>query len=114
MAAPDKNGMKKRNIEIGRILQQARVARGATASECAALIATGRQRYADIERGESFITVVELEQLMEFLDISREVIWPSSGGAEVREGRVSKIVRLPVVLDPEESMQLIIELVPGE
>jgi transcriptional regulator with XRE-family HTH domain len=86
------------------MLQTARVNRKASISECAALIGTGRPRYRDIESGESYITAVELELLMEFLQIPQDVTGPLGKGVERR------IIRLPVSVSPDDTIYLVVDV----
>lgn len=102
--APDKNALKQRNMEIGQMLEQARTSKGLLMAECASVIGTTRQRYGAIERGESFVTAVELELLMRHLDIPMDAIW----SGEVDSQR--KIRRLPITVSPDETLFVVIDI----
>jgi transcriptional regulator with XRE-family HTH domain len=95
--------MKRRSVEIGRMLRNARTSRNVSISECAALIGTGRPRYRDIEIGESYISAVELEVLMEHLDIPQEASHAGSGGER-------KILRIPVSVTPDDTIYLVVDV----
>ncbi len=105
MSADNKTRMQERNIEIGRMLQSARMSRNATISECAALIGTGRARYRNIESGEAYVSAVELELLQEFLGIPVEATWSTA-----HEGQ-RRTHRLPVSVSPDDTIYLIVEVV---
>jgi transcriptional regulator with XRE-family HTH domain len=66
-----------RNREIGSILSQARKKEGKSITECAQFLCASRRRYRDMEQGEIVIGVAELEMLMNYLNISPLVIWPT-------------------------------------
>jgi transcriptional regulator with XRE-family HTH domain len=100
----DKLLLKQRNIEIGQMLEQARTSKGLLMAECASVIGTTRQRYSAIERGESFVTAVELELLMQHLHIPQHVMWPGDG----EDGR--RIRRLPVTVSPDETLYVIVDI----
>jgi transcriptional regulator with XRE-family HTH domain len=96
--------MQERNIELGRTLQAARLSRNVSISECAALIGSGRPRYRDIESGESYVTVVELELLMRHLHIPMDAIWPGDGDSQ------RKIRRLPVTVSADETLYVVVDI----
>jgi transcriptional regulator with XRE-family HTH domain len=96
--------MKRRSVEIGRILRNARTSRNVSISECAALIGTARLRYRGIESGESYISVVELEVLMEHLGIPQEVTVPTASGEE------RKVHRIPVSVSPDDTIYLVVDV----
>jgi transcriptional regulator with XRE-family HTH domain len=102
----DKNALKKRNMEIGQMLEQARTSKGLLMAECASVIGTTRQRYGAIERGESFVTAVELELLLRFLDIRHEEVWPEQAKGDM--GR--RIRRLPVTISPDETLHVVVDI----
>ena len=104
MAVDNKDRMKKRNMELGRMLQDARTSRNVTISECASLLGTGRSRYRNIESGEAYVSAVELELLQEFLGIPVEATWSAGKGGERR------IHRLPVSVSPDETIYLIVDV----
>ena len=107
MSVDNKARMKQRSMEIGRVLKNARTSKNVSITECATLIGTGRPRYRDIESGESPITVVELELLMELLEIPREETAPK----DVRDwGRGRKVHRIPVAISPEETIYLVVDI----
>ena len=91
-------------MEIGRMLRNARTSRNVSISECAALIGTARLRYRGIESGESYISVVELEVLMEHLGIPQEVPVPAGSGDE------RKIHRIPVSVSPDDTIYLVVDI----
>jgi transcriptional regulator with XRE-family HTH domain len=97
--------MKRRSVEIGRMLRNARTSRNVSISECAALIGTARLRYRGIESGESYISVVELEVLMEHLGIPQEIpaVLAGSGGER-------KILRIPVSVSPDDTIYLVVDV----
>jgi transcriptional regulator with XRE-family HTH domain len=95
--------MKRRSVEIGRMLRNARTSRNVSISECAALIGTARLRYRGIESGESFVSVVELEVLMEHLGIPQEAPHAGSGGER-------KIFRIPVSVSPDDTIYLVVDV----
>jgi transcriptional regulator with XRE-family HTH domain len=104
MSADNQARMQRRNVELGRMLQTARVNRKASISECAALIGTGRPRYRDIESGESYVTAVELEMLMEFLQIPYDLTGSVGRGGERR------ILRLPITVAPDDTIYLVVDV----
>ena len=104
--ATDKSTLKQRNIEIGQLLEQARTSKGLLMAECASVIGTTRQRYGAIERGEFFVTAVELELLLQFLDIRHEEVWPGQEKGDV--GR--RIRRLPVTISPDETLYVVVDI----
>jgi transcriptional regulator with XRE-family HTH domain len=78
LADPDDfRGFKARSRTIGMLLRHRRIQRKYTLQRCAEQIDTTRQRYADIESGESDIRFVELEELSKFLDFEPNAIWPA-------------------------------------
>ena len=95
--------MLERNREIGRILQEARRKKDAPITTCAKLIHTSRRRYMDMEAGQAFIGVVELEVLMKFLKIPVQ----SFG-----YGEDTLLVTKPVILEaiPGEKMHIIVDV----
>ncbi len=105
MAVDNKDRMKQRSIEIGRMLQDARTSRNVTISECATLIGTGRARYRNIESGEAYISAVELELLQEFLGMPVDATWATN-----REGERRTIHRLPVSVSPEDTIYLVVDV----
>lgn len=102
--AVDKQALKQRNIEMGQVLAQARTSKGLLMADCASVIGTTRQRYGAIERGESFVTAVELELLMRHLNIPQHVMWPSDD-----EG-ARRIRRLPVTVSPDETLYVVVDI----
>jgi transcriptional regulator with XRE-family HTH domain len=105
MAEDDnKARMKRRSVEIGRMLLAARTSRNVSISECAALIGTGRTRYRCIEGGEAYVSAVELELLMEHLGIPQEVQTPEGSGSE------RKILRIPVSVAPDDTIYLVVDV----
>jgi transcriptional regulator with XRE-family HTH domain len=73
-------------------------------AECASVIGTKRQRYGAIERGESFVTAVELELLMRHLDIPMDAIWSGEGQSQ------RKIRQLPISDSPDETLLVVIDI----
>lgn len=69
-----------RNREIGLILQEARKRKDIPITTCANLIATSRRRYTAMEEGVALIGAAELEVLVEFLEISAQMLWPAIPG----------------------------------
>jgi transcriptional regulator with XRE-family HTH domain len=104
--AADKDKMRERNAEIGRLLAEARTSRNVPMAHCASVIGITRQRYSAIERGESFVTAVELEVLMRFLHLPQEEVWPPQGDER-------KIRRLPVTLAGDETLYVIVDVASG-
>ena len=96
--------MKRRSVEIGRMLRNARTSRNVSISECAALIGTGRPRYRDIEIGESYISAVELEVLMEHLGIPSE-----ANGSKDREIN-RRVHSLTISVSPDETIYLVVDV----
>lgn len=95
--------MLERNREIGRILQEARKKKDTPITTCAKLIRTSRRRYMDMEAGQAFIGVVELEVLMKFLEIPVHRVW---------HGGDTLLVTQPVILEaiPGEKMHIIVDV----
>lgn len=95
--------MRERNREIGKILQEERKNKDIPITACAKLIHTSRRRYMDIEAGQAFISAVELEILMKFLEVPVQRVW---------HGRDTLLVRQPVILEaiPGEKMHIIVDV----
>jgi len=62
--------LERRNREVGHMLAQAREQQQRSVRTCAAVLGTSRRRYSAIERGETGITIGELELLADFLSLS--------------------------------------------
>ncbi|HEX8219178.1 MAG TPA: helix-turn-helix transcriptional regulator [Chloroflexia bacterium] len=92
-----------RNREIGEVLERARKAKKASMEACATAAHLSRQNYAAVERGDSYISAVQLEALSQFLDIPPEVIF----SAEVRPTTVRDIV---LQVHPGESVRVFINM----
>jgi transcriptional regulator with XRE-family HTH domain len=106
MAAYNKDKMRERNAEIGRLLAEARTSRNILMTDCASVIGSTRQRYSAIERGESYVTAVELEELTRFLHLPLEEVLPPQGDER-------KIRRLPVTVSGDETLYLIVDVASG-
>lgn len=65
-----------RNQEIGALLQRARLRAKKSIRATAAHLGTTKERYAAIESGRSFISAVELEDLLRWLRIPYHEVWP--------------------------------------
>lgn len=91
--------MLERNRQIGRIVQEARAARGLSITKCARAIGTSRRRYLAMEAGEVMIGIAELEELMRFLGIPPERVWP---------GPITGQLPTPVILEVEPGERLYI------
>ena len=83
-----------RGYEIGRILQEKRTSYKLSLRECAKRISVSRQHYADIEAGRARIKLVELEELMRFLFIKPESVWPEWGNIFTRR-KATATVQVP-------------------
>lgn len=68
--------LQQRNRQIGAVLMQARLQQKRTVTECAALLGTSRRRYSAMERGEIAISLVEMEILIEYLQLSGVSVAP--------------------------------------
>lgn len=71
-----KDVIEQRNQEIAELLHRTRNGKNVPATKCAQMLGTSRRRYNAIERGETPISVGELEVLMRFLDIPVDRLWP--------------------------------------
>lgn len=92
-----------RQKEIGLILRENRLAHGQTMETCARLLGILPQSYASIENGETAISILVLEFLMDALEIPRDEIWPPKG----MTGWVRR-VELPLV--PGETLQITVDV----
>jgi len=97
-----KSTMLERNREVGRIVQEARTAKGLSVTKCARSIGTSRRRYLAMEAGEVMIGIAELEALMQFLEIPAEKVWPSP---------IMGQLPVPVILEagPGERLYIVIQ-----
>ena len=64
-----------RNREIGKLLASARKAKKVTMEACGNAANLSRQHYAAVERGQSYISAVQLEALSQYLDIPAQTIF---------------------------------------
>lgn len=87
-----------RNQEFGNLLATARRDQRKSLSECAAHIATTRQRYTAIEHGTAPIHAAELELLLDYLNIPAEHVWPA-----LATGKGQPVI---VTLEPGEMIML--------
>lgn len=90
--------------EIGAILAKARAMQKRSVSECAALLGTSRRRYVAMEHGKAIIGIAELEELMRYLNIPSDTIWPEAQGS-AEPGKLimrtlrGEVVRVSVEID---------------
>ncbi len=94
-----------RNRQIGAVLMRARRRAKKTRIEVAEAVGIPRHRYSDIERGRTFVGAVELEDLVRYLEIPLQEVWPSE--------RVAGDSRtIMVFAQPGESVQVVVALAP--
>jgi hypothetical protein len=70
---------------------------------CSAHLGITTRRYSAIERGTSYITAVELEEIVDYLDIPPHEVWPQP---LMDKGRR----RVVVEAQPGESVELIVNI----
>lgn len=76
MPAKGSSTYQERNQEIGALLQKARLRAKKSIRATAAHLGTTKERYTAIESGRSFVTAVELEDLLRWLGIPFHEVWP--------------------------------------
>lgn len=92
-----------RQREIGEIIREHRKLQGMTLEQCGEFLGMRRQSFSAIENGETAIGAAELELLMEYLNITRDEMWPQ----KQTEGRVRR-VELPIL--PGETLQITVDM----
>ena len=92
-----------RNRQIGVALMRARHRARKAIIEVAEAVGIPRHRYSKIERGRTFVSAVELEDLVRYLGIPFSEVWPS----EWLSGDSQTVVVLP---RPGQSVQVVVAL----
>ncbi|MEA2575443.1 MAG: hypothetical protein QOH93_2741 [Chloroflexia bacterium] len=102
-----KAALARRNGEIADLLYKARTDRNIPIVACAAAIGTTRQRYAAIEqkRAKAYITAVELERIMAFLQIPTGRILRGTENVESHTVR-----EVQVRIQPSETVCVVIDV----
>jgi transcriptional regulator with XRE-family HTH domain len=96
--------LNERNREIASILREYRRQARRTVSECAAHVGTTRRRYTQIEAAQSYVTAVELEELVRLLQIPPARVWPAAlAGGDSRE--------VSVQARPGERVEIVVRLI---
>ncbi|HEX8597173.1 MAG TPA: helix-turn-helix transcriptional regulator [Chloroflexia bacterium] len=102
-----RDDLRLRNEAIGAVLREAREKRNLTLVQAAAYLQTSRQRYAQLESGQSYLHAVEMIALVQYYGLNAQDVWP-----ELRqEGTVTHHVvvkagpgeRVQVTIDMQES-----------
>lgn len=70
-----RQSMQERDRQIGAVLQAIREAEELPVSACAAYIGVSRDRYKDMEKGRSAITITQVEWLAWMFDIPLHELW---------------------------------------
>ena len=98
-----------RSQEIGQIIQRARLRGHKSMRQCSAYLGTSRERYAGFETGKVYISLVEMEALMRYLDIPHHEIWPADVVGDPQEVVVTahpgEVVRVRVNVLTENKNQ---------
>jgi transcriptional regulator with XRE-family HTH domain len=98
-----------RSQEIGQIIQRARLRARKSIRQCSVYLGTSRERYAGFETGKVYISVVEMEALMRYLDIPYHEIWPADVVGDPEEivvsARPGQVVRVRVNVLTEKKSQ---------
>lgn len=101
-----------RSREIGQVLQRARLRAGKSIRQCSAHLGTSRERYTGFETGKVYISLVEIEELMRYLNIPYHEVWSRDIGGQPDEvileavpGQVVRI-RVNVAAEVEEAHEV--------
>lgn len=95
--------MVERSKQIGAALKRARLRTGKSMRHCSAHLGITTRRYSGIERGTSYITAVELEAIVDYLDIPPHEVWPQP---MIDKGRR----RVVVDAQPGESIEVLVNI----
>jgi transcriptional regulator with XRE-family HTH domain len=95
--------LQERYRQVGQVLREARGRKNESVTRCADLISTSRRRYAALENGETIIGVAELELLIDFLEISRDAVWPDWKSDKVAQ-------QFTVQAMPGETVQIVVAI----
>lgn len=95
--------LQERNQQIAAALARARRRMRRSLDEVAAHLGTTRVRYTKIENGATPVTAAELEELVDYLDISPVEVWPVA--LILRSGR-----QINVDAEPGEYVQVLVRI----
>ena len=98
--------IQQRNKEIGNLLKSARNEQHRSISECAAVLATSRRRYTDIEQGKIGIGAAEFELLVEYFHLHQ-----ISPILQTKDQLTGETRRVRVQAQPGEAIEIILDVV---